>query len=77
MIVESRKGYYLISPETYDDGVQVCMTMSYDEMRNLLASYDPASSTSPTAGACRPIIRAMLDAVIADGGVPAVQHPPV
>ena len=75
MIVESRKGYFQVSPEAYDDGVQVCVTMSYDEVRNLLASYDPALSTSPSTAVCRPIVRAMLDAVIAGGGVPV--GPPV
>jgi hypothetical protein len=75
MFAEASKGYYQVNPETYDDGVQVCVTMTYDEMRDLLAAYDPASGTSPAVTLVRPLVRAMLDAVIADGGVPAI--PPV
>lgn len=70
MFIESAKGYYQVSPENYDDGVRVEVTMTYNEMRDLLAAYDPASSTSPAVTLVRPLVRAMLDAVIADGGVP-------
>lgn len=75
MIVESFKGYFQVSPEVYDDGVKVEVVMTYDEVRNLLASYDPGSSTSPSTAVCRPVVRAMLDAVIAGGGVPGAVNP--
>lgn len=70
MIVEASKGYFQVNPEQYDDGIQVCVTMTYGEMRDLLAAYDPNSATSPAVTVVRPLVRAMLDAVIADGGVP-------
>lgn len=39
------------------------VTFTDAEMSDLLANYDPASGTSPSVTYCRPIVRAMLDAV--------------
>lgn len=47
------------------DGWQVTCSFTDAEMTELLAAYDPASSTSPSVTVCRPIVRAMLDAVLA------------
>ena len=35
------------------------------ELDRLLAAYDPASGTSPSVADARPVLRAILDAVIA------------
>lgn len=47
------------------DGWSLTCTFTDAEMAELLAAYDPASSTSPAVTVCRPIVRAMLDAVLA------------
>lgn len=47
------------------DGWLVTCTFTDDEMNAILAEYDPASATSPAVTACRPIVRKMLDAVLA------------
>lgn len=46
-------------------GWALTCTFTDSELAELLAAYDPASSTSPAVTVCRPIVRAMLDAVLA------------
>lgn len=41
------------------------VTFTEEEMNLILSQYDPASSTSPSVTVCRPIVREMLDAVLA------------
>ena len=46
----------------------ITVTFTDAEMADILAQYDPASPTSPAVTVCRPIVRPMLDAVLAEGG---------
>lgn len=46
------------------EGLPISMWIDKVEIDRLLAEYNPASSTSPLAGDCRPIVRAILDAII-------------
>jgi len=41
----------------------VVLRFSQTEMDDLLANYDAASATSPGVTYCRPVLRAILDAV--------------
>jgi hypothetical protein len=43
----------------------VCIRFDQAELDALLAAYNPASGTSPSATECRPVVRAILDAIIA------------
>ena len=52
-------------PEGPVYGWIITVTFTHDEMQAILAQYDPASATSPSVTVCRPIVRPMLDAVIA------------
>jgi hypothetical protein len=53
-----------VGPETYGPGYAVTICYSEAEMADLLASYDPASGTSPTVGPSRATLRAILNAVL-------------
>jgi len=59
------QGIFQTSPETYEEGWAVQVVLTEDEVAQLTAAYDPASSTSPSVTVCRPIVRAILDAIIA------------
>ena len=50
-------------PNGVEPGWSLMVTFTDAEMSDLLANYDPASGTSPSVTYCRPIVRAMLDAV--------------
>ena len=52
-----------IGDEAYGPGVAVTICFGDSEIAALQASYDPSSSTSPSAAVSRPIVRAILDAV--------------
>ena len=52
-------------PEGPVYGWIITVTFTDDEMQAILAQYDPASATSPSVTVCRPIVRPMLDAVLA------------
>lgn len=59
------QGIFQTSPEIYGEGWAVQVVLTEDEVAQLTAAYDPASSTSPSVTVCRPIVRAILDAIIA------------
>jgi len=46
------------------EGLGLAIWIEKAEIDRLLAEYNPASSTSPLAGDCRPIVRAILDAIM-------------
>jgi hypothetical protein len=50
---------------SYSAGWVVSIAYTDAEMTALIAAYDPASSTSPSATVCRPVARCTLDAVLA------------
>lgn len=53
------------------DGVDitsVCVRVDQAELDRLLAAYDPGSGTSPSVADARPVLRAILDAVLAAQG---------
>lgn len=43
----------------------VTLVLPPGELDPLLAAYDPGSATSPPVADCRPLVRAILDAVLA------------
>jgi hypothetical protein len=45
--------------------ISVCVRIEKAELDRLLAAYDPNSGTSPSVSDARPVLRAILDAVIA------------
>jgi hypothetical protein len=46
-----------------EDGWQIQICYTDEEMETLLAGYEEASSTSPSALVCRPTLRAILNVV--------------
>ena len=63
---------YFVYPPTepiHDDAgdtfSEVTLRISAAELDRILASYDPNSGTSPGVADCRPLVRAILDAVLA------------
>ena len=65
MIVTQTEEQAVQGPDYIVDGWILTCTFTKEEMDVLLASYDPASSTSPSVTGCRPIVREMLNAVLA------------
>ena len=59
------QGLFQTSPEVYEEGWAIQVVLSDEEVAQITAAYDPASSTSPSVTVCRPIVRAILDAIIA------------
>jgi len=59
------QGIFQTSPETYEEGWAIQVVFSEDEVALITSAYDPASSTSPSTAVCRPIVRAILNAIIA------------
>ena len=59
------QGMFQTSPEVYENGWSVQIVFTDVEVAQITAAYDPASSTSPSVTVCRPIVRAILDAIIA------------
>ncbi len=61
--------YVTITDDTSDTGERgvARITLQFDmtELERLLAAYEPASGTSPTVGDCRPVLRTILNAVLA------------
>jgi hypothetical protein len=49
--------------DAYVDGWQITICYTAEEMETLLAGYEEASATSPSAVVCRPTLRAILNAV--------------
>lgn len=59
------QGIFQTSAETYEEGWAIQVVLSDEEVAQITSAYDPASSTSPSVTVCRPIVRAILDAIIA------------
>ena len=59
---------HLPDPENPDglslEGKSISLFITTEELERLLSLYDPASATSPLAADCRPLVRAILDAVL-------------
>jgi hypothetical protein len=53
--------------DVYHEGKEITLTFTDGEIADLLAVYDPASSTSPSVSYCRPIVKGLLDAILARG----------
>jgi len=53
--------------DVYHEGKEITVTFTEQEISDLLAVYDPASSTSPSVSYCRPIVKEILDAILARG----------
>ena len=56
-------GGFQTKPEVYSDGWAVTLVMSDDEVTELLAAYEPASGTSPSAADSRVIARTVAEAL--------------
>ena len=65
MIVNQLRHDSVQGPDSLTEGWIITVTFTDDEMQAILAQYDPASATSPSVTVCRPIVRPMLDAVLA------------
>jgi hypothetical protein len=50
--------------DSYGPGTAVTICFSQEELERLLAAYEPNSGTSPTIGDARPVLRAILNAVL-------------
>ena len=50
--------------DIYHEGKEITLTFTEQEIADLLAVYDPASSTSPSVSYCRPIVKEILDAIL-------------
>jgi hypothetical protein len=72
VISTTPQGVFSDSDE-WSDGWEVVLTFTDAEVATLLASYDPASGTSPAVTVTRPLVRELLDALLAAGAV----RPPV
>jgi hypothetical protein len=59
---EARQGD-VWGPNGIEPGWTVTVQFTDAEMADLLANYDPSSGTSPGVTYCRPVLRAILDAV--------------
>lgn len=46
------------------EGTPVSLWIDNTELARLISAYDPAVGTSPAVGDARPVLRAILDAVI-------------
>jgi hypothetical protein len=47
------------------EGTPLSLWIEGSELDRLLAAYDPSSGTSPSVSDARPVLRAILDAVLA------------
>lgn len=65
MLIDQIENDLVQGPEGVVKGWRIDCTFTNEEMYALQLAYDPSSSTSPAAAVCRPIVRQMLDAVLA------------
>jgi len=64
LVTSVAKGAEVPNPDdSYSSGLVVTIVYTDEEMETLLANYDEASATSPSAVVCRPTLRAILNAV--------------
>jgi hypothetical protein len=66
-IVSTREAGVFDEHDVYADGEEVILTFTDAEILDLLAVYDPSSSTSPSVSYCRPIVREILDSILSRG----------
>jgi len=66
-IISAREAGVFDEQDVYQDGEEITLTFTDAELLELLAVYDPASSTSPSVSYCRPIVKEILDAILARG----------
>jgi len=66
-IISTREAGVFDEQDVYQDGEEIILTFTDAEILDLLAVYDPASSTSPSVSYCRPIVKEILDAILARG----------
>jgi len=50
--------------DAYNEGWEMVLTFTEDEISGLLSRYDSQSGTSPSVSDARPVLREILDAVI-------------
>jgi len=62
-VISTRRAGVFDESDTYSEGWEQVVTYTDAEMAELLAAYDPASSTSPAVAVTRPVVRELLDAV--------------
>ena len=67
MIVEVSRATVIVDADGAESGVRFVIEMDDAELTGLHGAYDPSSGTSPSTAVCRPVVRALLDAVIAAG----------
>lgn len=62
-VISTRRAGVFDDQGIYSEGWEQVITYTDAEMAELLASYDPVSSTSPAVAVTRPVVRELLDAV--------------
>lgn len=67
-VISVREAGVFDEQDIYQDGEEIILTFTDAELLQLLAAYDPASSTSPSVSYCRPIVKELLDAILASRG---------
>jgi hypothetical protein len=66
-VISSRDAGVFDEQDAYHEGKEITVTFTEEEIADLLAVYDPSSSTSPSVSYCRPIVKEILDSILARG----------
>ena len=74
IIISTRRAGVFDEHGVYSEGWEQLISFSDAEMAELLAAYDPESGTSPSVSTARPVLRELLDAVLAQIAL-EIPHP--
>jgi hypothetical protein len=66
-IISARESGVFNEADEWCEGWEVSVTFTEQEISDLLAVYDPSSSTSPSVSYCRPIVKEILDSILSRG----------
>ena len=66
-IISARESGVFDDADEWCEGWEVFVSFTKEEIDELLAAYDPSSSTSPSVSYCRPIVREILDSILSRG----------
>jgi len=64
-VISTRRAGVFDDQGVYSEGWEQHIAFTDAEMEVLQAAYDPASGTSPSVSFTRPLVRELLDAVLA------------
>lgn len=63
-VISARPSGVFNDSDEWCEGWEIFVSFSKEELDELLAVYDPLSSTSPSVSYCRPTVRAILDKIL-------------